>query len=190
MWSHIWYKENVARGNLHCSVRRSNWVLHYQSQIPQAHKAGIIPRQCVYGKRWGFAAFLTNPVLVLQAPWTALRSGRLCSHSTALFPSPSQHSDSLMPLCTNARAHLFQDGLRYTSGGADQWKTHLIQKKMKWKHRTKINKCQLYKCIEKCVKKHLHFADAFIQSDLQMRTTEAIKTNKRATHASAITSLS
>ncbi len=31
---------------------------------------------------------------------------------------------------------------------------------------------------------HLHFshlADAFIQSDLQMRTIEAIKTNKRAT---------
>ncbi len=25
-----------------------------------------------------------------------------------------------------------------------------------------------------------HLADAFIQSDLQMRTTEAIKTNKRA----------
>ncbi len=27
---------------------------------------------------------------------------------------------------------------------------------------------------------HLHLADAFIQSDLQMRTIEAIKTNKRA----------
>ncbi len=30
-----------------------------------------------------------------------------------------------------------------------------------------------------------HVADAFIQSDLQMRTIEAIKTNKKQQHASA-----
>ncbi len=35
-----------------------------------------------------------------------------------------------------------------------------------------------------------HLADAFIQSDLQRRTMEAIKINKRATHASVMTSLS
>ncbi len=34
-----------------------------------------------------------------------------------------------------------------------------------------------------------HLADAFIQSDLQMKTLEAIKTNKEQQHASAMTSL-
>ncbi len=34
-----------------------------------------------------------------------------------------------------------------------------------------------------------HLADAFIQSDLQMRTLEAIKTTKEQQHASAMTSL-
>ncbi len=34
-----------------------------------------------------------------------------------------------------------------------------------------------------------HLADAFIQSDLQMRTMEAIKINKSAWYASAITSV-
>ncbi len=36
---------------------------------------------------------------------------------------------------------------------------------------------------------HLHLADTFIQSDLPMRTIEAIKTNKRATTCKCMTCL-
>ncbi len=39
-------------------------------------------------------------------------------------------------------------------------------------------------------KLHLHLANAFIQSDLQMKTIEAIKSTKEQRYTSAVTSLS
>ncbi len=47
-----------------------------------------------------------------------------------------------------------------------------------------ITKTQMFFLLRVCKNKskhlHLHLADVFIQSDLQMRTMEAIKINKRA----------
>lgn len=117
-------------GNLCCSVRLSNWVLHYQSQIPEAHKAGIIPpsgclREEVEGVRC-FSHELFIPVSPCPPNFpAALRSARLCWMCFPLQADTRQHSDFIILARPNTRTRHLRNGyVRRFSLWANEDHTH------------------------------------------------------------------